>query len=647
MELKKDLGLLEVFCISSGAMISSGLFVLPALAYSKAGVYVIFAYMIAALLVIPTVLSKAELTTAMPKTGGIYFFTDRSMGPVMGTLGGLAAWFSLAFKSAFALLGIGIFALLFNPGLSDLQIKLIAVACVVFFTIINLYGVKMAGKLQVYIVLILLFLLSLYVIAGVLFIDMEHYKSTSFDLGSVFATAGLVFVSYAGTTKIAAVAGEVKDPGRNLPLGMFYSWGVVTFLYIAVIFVTVGLVDSVKMNDTLMPITLGGEVSMGLLGIVIMSIAAILAYISTGNAGILAASRDPMAMGKDDLLPRAFGRISKHGTPWVAILFTSGFMICVVLFLDLEDFVKTASTLKLILFILANLSLIFMREANIRHYRPKYRAPLYPWVQVFGIVGCGFLIVNMGTVTLITTGVFLLIGLGWYFVYAYGKIKREYALLHVVERVMGEKTCDHLIEEELREIMIERDDVTEARFGTKLSNSVVLDLDYFVPPEDFAHKVAHPLSQRLNVEEDEVFSWLIHREKDSNIIVREGCALISFHIQGRNKFEIAMVRTKRGAMFSDEFAPVNAAFILVSSADQENFYLHALMWLVQLEEIIDFKSKWMDAKSKEEIRQILLDSWKLIVTGEIDAKSIDIEEPEYESKKDTKEKSEDNDKNSA
>ena len=94
----------------------------------------------------------------------------------------------------------------------------------------------------------------------------------------------------------------------------------------------------------------------------------------------------------------------------------------------------------------------------------------------------------------------------------------------------------------------------------------------------------------------------------------------------------------------EEFAPVNAAFILVSSADQENFYLHSLMWLVQLEEIIDFKSKWMEAKSKEEIRQIILESWNLIVSGEIDAKSIEIGEPEPETKKEKKEKREDDGK---
>ncbi len=611
MKLKKELGLLEVFCISSGAMISSGLFVLPALAFTKAGPYVIFAYMIAGILVIPTVLSKAELVTAMPKTGGIFFFTDRSMGPMMGTLGGLAAWFSLAFKSAFALLGIGIFALLFNPGLSVLQIKLIAVICILIFTVINLIGVKLAGKIQSVIVFILLALLIVYVVAGVFFIDISRFRpSPPVGLGSVIATAGLVFVSYAGTTKIAAVAGEVKDPGRNLPLGMFFSWGVVSMLYILVIFVTVGVLSPSKLQDTLTPITAGGNAIMGVFGVVLMGTAAILAYVSTGNAGILAASRDPMAMGKDELLPGIFAKVSERGTPWVAILFTSGFMVVVILFLNLEEFVKTASTLKLILFILANLSLIFMRESNIRHYRPKYKAPLYPYIQIFGIIGYGFLIIQMGSVPLIITGIFLACGLGWYFIYAHGKIKREYAFLHVVERVIGVKSTDHLLDEELREVLIERDNIIESRFEQNIRNCTVLDLKYFIAPEEFAEKVAKPLAKRLDLSEDELYRRLMKREKSSNIIVRPGFAVISFHIKGRNKFEIELVRTRRGARFSEDFPPVRAAFIVVSSPDEQNFYLHSLMWMVQIAERVDFEKEWINAKSSDELRDIILESWR-------------------------------------
>jgi amino acid transporter/mannitol/fructose-specific phosphotransferase system IIA component (Ntr-type) len=610
MKLKKELGLLDVFCISSGAMISSGLFILPALGYAKSGAAVIVAYAIASILILPTVLSKAELTTAMPKTGGVYFFTDRSMGPMMGTLGGLSDWFSLAFKTAFALLGIGIFLVLFNPGFTFMQIKLIAIACCLVFMVINIYGVKLAGRFQVYMVIALIALLLIYVIMGVFFIKFERYTPFApMGLDSVFATAGLVFISFAGTSKIAAVAGEVKNPGRNLPLGMFLSWGIVSLLYFFVIFVTVGVVDPSDLKGSLTPISLGGSVMMGSFGLIIMSIAALLAFVSTGNAGILTASRSPMAMGKDELLPGAFAKVSKSGTPWVAIIFTTGFMVAIILFLDLEDFVKTASTLILILFILSNLALIFMHESNIRHYRPKYKAPFYPYIQIFSILGYGFLIFEMGTIPLMLVGIFILCGLGWYFGYAHGKIKREYALLHVAERVTGIKTTDHLLDEELREILIERDNVTEARFEDKIRDCVVLDLKHFVAPEEFADKVAKPLAKRLNISEAELFKQLLKREKRSNIMVRPGFAVISFHIKGRNKFEMALVRTKKGAVFSEKAPPVHAAFIIVSTNDEQNFYLHSLMWMVQIAEGMDFESVWKGAKNDKELRKIVLDSW--------------------------------------
>ena len=152
-KLKKGLGLLDVFCIASGAMISSGLFILPALGFAKAGPAVILSYLLAGILVLPAILAKAELATAMPKAGGVYFFIERSMGAPIGTIGGLASWFSLSFKTAFALLGLGIFATLINPGISEIQIKVIAVGCCLFFMFVNLVGVKFTGKLQIVLVL--------------------------------------------------------------------------------------------------------------------------------------------------------------------------------------------------------------------------------------------------------------------------------------------------------------------------------------------------------------------------------------------------------------------------------------------------------------------------------------------------------------
>jgi amino acid transporter len=173
--LKRELGLLDIFCIASGAMISSGLFVLPSVAYKYAGPAVILSYGIASLLIIPAILSKAELATAMPKAGGTYFFIDRSMGPMMGTIGGFAAWFSLAFKSAFALVGIGLFTILLNPGLSDFQIKLVAVLFCLIFAVINIIGVKHTGKTQVILVAGLLSLLIFYIFSGFFYVNFSNF----------------------------------------------------------------------------------------------------------------------------------------------------------------------------------------------------------------------------------------------------------------------------------------------------------------------------------------------------------------------------------------------------------------------------------------------------------------------------------------
>ena len=89
MKLKKELNLLGVYCIATGAMISSGLFILPGLAHAQAGPAVIFSYFIAGLLALTGLLSQAELVSAMPKAGGEYFYVTRSMGPAAGTVDGI------------------------------------------------------------------------------------------------------------------------------------------------------------------------------------------------------------------------------------------------------------------------------------------------------------------------------------------------------------------------------------------------------------------------------------------------------------------------------------------------------------------------------------------------------------------------------
>jgi len=419
-------------------MIGSGLFILPGLVFAQVGPAAILAYLLAGVSLIPSVLSNAELVTAMPKSGVIHHYTSRSLGPGFGTFGGFGAWFSLSLKTAFALFGMGIFILLFNPGFTEIQIKLVAIGFCLLFTVVNLVGIKFTSRVQNILVIIIIGLLAYYIISG--FSHVQTGRYTPFlpkGAGSLLTAIGMVYVSFGGLTKVGAVAGEARNPGRNLPLALIISLILTMVLYVLVLAVTVGLVDSALLKDTLTPISLGASTYLGRAGSLLMGFIALVAFITMANTGILTASRDPMAMGQDRLLPRAFKRISKRGVPRFSVLFTSAFIIAAIMFLNLENLVKTASALILILFFFANLAVIAMRESKLDNYKPRFRSPLYPWMQIVGIIVSVAFISQMGRFPLILVGTFLILAFIWYSLYTRGHRKRDYALQHVFRRIRG------------------------------------------------------------------------------------------------------------------------------------------------------------------------------------------------------------------
>ncbi|UCC97308.1 MAG: amino acid permease [Phycisphaerales bacterium] len=607
-QLKKQLGLLDVFCVAAGAMISSGLFVLPALAYAKTGPAVVFSYVLAGILVFPAMLAKAELATAMPKAGGVYFFIERSMGTPLGAVGGFASWFSLSFKSSFALVGLGIFASLIYPGITETQTKLVAVGCCLFFMVVNLIGAKHTGRFQVGLVLSLIGILLFYVIRGFLLVQPQRFAPFApHGLGSVFATAGLIFVSFGGLTKICCVSEEIENPGRNIPLGMFLAFSVVMLLYAAVVFVTVGLLDPVDLTNSRTPISDGANVSMGALGGLVLALAALLAFVSTANAGILTASRDAMAMSRDCLLPGFLQRTgAKSKTPHYSIIFTAGFMIIVILFLSLEDLVKTASTLKLLLFLFVNLSLIVMRESKIQSYRPKFRSPLYPWLHILGLFGYGFLVIEMGKLPLMITGSFIACAFIWYLVYARKKVSRRAALVHVIERVTARELVDTTLPEELREIIRERDEITEDRFDQLIRDCHILDIDGQKSAEDVFREVSTILAERLRSDEYVLFEKFLHRETEGGTVVQPGFAIPHIVVEGEHEFDVLLVRARDGITFRGASDPVKVMFVLAGSRDERNYHLRALMAIAQIAQEKGFEQRWLAARDAEGIRNLLL-----------------------------------------
>jgi amino acid transporter/mannitol/fructose-specific phosphotransferase system IIA component (Ntr-type) len=603
MKLKKELTLLDVFCIASGAMISSGLFILPGLAHARAGPAVILSYLIAGLLAMTGMLSQAELVSAMPKAGGTYFYITRAMGPTVGTVDGLITWFSLSFKSAFALVGMAAFAAL----IADLNMQIIAVALCIVFVVLNLIGIREAGKAQVVLVLGLLAVLLFYIARGIPAIRLQNLEPfTPYGTGAVFYTAGFVFVSYGGLLKVASVAEEVKDPARVVPLGMMLSLLVVTILYMLVVLVTTGVLSSGVLDQSLTPISDGAAAFMGSAGMILLSIAALLAFISTANAGIMAASRYPLALSRDGLLPEFLRGINERcGTPHRAIVVTGVFMVIAV-FLNLEVLVKAASTVLILTYTFSCLSIIVLRESRLQNYQPRFRAPLYPWIQIVGIVGFVFLLFEIGRTALLASSIFIVGGLFVYWFYGRIRTSREFALVYLIERITAKELTTRSLETELKDIIRERDDISKDRFDHIIEASMVLDVDLEVTMEDFFQLAADRMADRLEMEPDVLYQLFIKREKESTTVLSSHLAIPHIIIDGEHRFDILIARCRPGVRFPGADEDVHAIFVLVGTRDERPFHLRSLAAIAQIVQDPHFEERWMAARSKDDLRDIIL-----------------------------------------
>lgn len=602
--LSRDLGIPSLFSIAAGAMISSGLFVLPALAYSVAGPGVIFSYLLAGILTIPTMFSKAELATAMPMAGGTYYFIDRSLGPLAGTLSGLAAWFSLSVKTAFAYVGLGIFMEFLSPEING---RLFAMIACVVFTAVNLRGAGHAGKTQIVLVTGLIISLTLFAGFGLTHFSPERFRPIAPNgLNGILAGAALVFVAFGGLTKVTSVSEEVKRPGRDLPASMFLALTVVTILYFVSVLICVGVLDPSLLSSTGMPISEAARVIAGKTGLTVMSIAAVLAFLSTANAGIMASARFPFAMSRDDLLPAGLSRISrKKGVPWVSLLLT-GVIIILLLLLDFTHLVKLASTMMLILFMFVNISLIVMRESRIHTYKPEFRSPGYPWIQLLGIAGMLVLLAKLGLSALIASLLVIVGGTIWYFIYSRKRVKREYALLNLAARIFPRELVKDGLVRELAQVLRDRDHITEDRFDDLVLKAVILDIDKSIDMTDFFKIASENMKDSLSLERNEIKRLLIEREQESSTALRKGLAIPHIIVPGTGRFSVLLARCREGVDFGGENSPVRMIFVLAGSKDERTFHLRALMAIAEITSSPDFDSNWMKCRNINELKDLVL-----------------------------------------
>ena len=469
-ELAKDLGLVSAMTIGIGTMIGAGIFVLPGVAANAAGPVVVVSFIIGGMIAMVNALSVSELGTAMPKAGGGYYYINKSLGPMFGSIAGMGDWMGLAFASAFYCIGFGQYLAVFVglPAIAFLNpIQLGALLAGIIFVAINYIGAKETGGIQNIIVFLLLSILTAFAIAGFLSFDYATLAGEDglapFGTGAILPATALVFVSFLGYAKIATVAEELKNPGRNLPIAIIGSVGIVTVIYAILVTTMLGVIPWPELSQDA-PVAQAAEVafpsSIGPIGGVaaaaagVMTVGALLATASSANASILASARINFAMGRDKIVTNWLNEIHpNYATPYRSILVTGGLIIVFIAFLgrDIEVLAKAASVLHLIVYALMNAALIVFREAEVPEYDPDFRVPLYPITPILGIVLSLGLVAFMDGLEIALSAAFVLASVLWYFVYARKKTSQQGVLSTYIR--------DH--EEELPDQVVSAADAVE------------------------------------------------------------------------------------------------------------------------------------------------------------------------------------------
>lgn len=611
--LKKNLTLFDVYAMSTGAMFSSGLFLLPGIAASYTGNSVWLAYFLAGFLILPAMYCMAELSTAMPKAGGTYYFLDRAMGPLMGTIGGLGSWVAVVFKSAFALVGMGAYMGIYL----DLPFTVTAILLTIAFGLINIFGAKETTLLQRILVTTLVAILIAFVALGLKEVGIANTFKPVDGHGDFFksgivgfvSTIGLVFVSYAGLTKVASVAEEVQNPDRNIPLGMTLSLVTATIIYTLGTLVLIKILEPQALYDSLTPVADAGREFLGWmpmdLGVILIVVAAIAAFASTGNAGIMSASRYPYAMAKDKLVPARLSQIGKFGTPTIAIVTTVLAMIIVLVLFDVASVAKLASAFQLLLFGLICVAVIVMRESKIPTYRPGYRAPFYPWLQIAGILISFWLIIEMGILAIAFTGMVTIGCVLWYHFYASGNLERRGAIFHIHER-LGQQRYEGL-ERELMTIIHDRTQAENLSYEGLIARSVMMDFRYGIYDKSHIGEILVERAVKRFDIKPEIILDMVHGENVIMHPITEGV-----HITYQTHPDVV-----EPELFVLRFGPQTKLNMNVAVE------AHTLMYLIvpnkpvgldlrlagHLAEVVqsdNFEMRWLESKSEREMNEVLV-----------------------------------------
>jgi APA family basic amino acid/polyamine antiporter len=431
--VQKHLGAFDVTLMSIGATIGTGVMVLTGLVASRdAGPAVVLSFIASSIVCILVALCYAEFASSIPTSGSAYTYIYVSFGEIVAHLVGwslilgytlstatVAGGWSAYFNSLLKEIGLNIPSKFTSIPSAGGIINLPAVLVVLLVTFLLSRGTKESKKINNLMVIIKLAVIILFVCVGVFFIKPQNWHPfMPFGVKGIFAGAASVFFAFTGFDAVSTSAEEIKNPQRNLPIGIISSLIICTIIYVVVCLVLTGVTHYSLLN-------VGDAMSYALNSVnqtwaaSIISIGAVIGIIAVMLAYSYGASRILFSMSRDGLLPKPFSKVNKKKNVPVLSTWVVGTIGALMTgIVDLKQLADVANITLIGTFLLVALSIVIFRKSH-TNVKRNFKVPLVPVLPIFAASCCLFLMFNLSSTTWLYFGIWLSLGTIIYFSYSF------------------------------------------------------------------------------------------------------------------------------------------------------------------------------------------------------------------------------------
>jgi len=401
-KLKRQLSLLQVVMLGTAGAIGAQIFVLTGHAATISGPALVLAILIGGILSFPIALNYGEQASSFPVTGGALTYVREAWGKnLLSFLVGSLDCLSSTFFSGLSAIG---FAYSIQIILPFMPIIPTAIGIILIFVFLNILGVSNIGNIQILFGGVLILILFAYIIFGFILPGGFNWQTYLYrgqffihddvrtNFSTLFTTIALVYAAYIGFEVIADDAEEVKNPDRNIPLGILISLGLCIILYPLITLVTLGTIPWTQLSGSDVALTDAIARFLPKFGPPLLGFAGIIATITTLNSSMLSATREAFTLSRDGMWPRFLSKLGPNRTPYVSILVIGG-IICLIAAIGLVEFLSYISSSGYLLVLFwSNLALIRLRKKYPGLHRP-FKVPFFPTTVYLAMFACVVIIV--------------------------------------------------------------------------------------------------------------------------------------------------------------------------------------------------------------------------------------------------------------